>query len=81
MLKSSSFLEDLSDIASNIWHWLSNFVNKAISILKDRAVFLIDRVSFVINKIKEGLEFILTIADKALRLVLKTVGIIFKAIN
>jgi hypothetical protein len=80
-LKANSILEDLSDFAGDVFHWLSNFVSETISFIKDGAVFLVDGVSFVINKLEDGLEFILNIADKALRLVLKTVGMIFKALD
>ncbi|KAK6352477.1 hypothetical protein TWF730_009302 [Orbilia blumenaviensis] len=74
-------IDDLTKFAGDVWHFLENFANSAISYIKKGIVYLKDGISFVIQKAGEGLSFILTIAGKGLRILLDTVGKVFKAIN
>lgn len=76
-----SVWDDVIDIARDVWHSITHFFDQTFAYIKDGLVYLKEGVSFVINKIEEGLEFVLTLADKVLRIALKTVLLVCKAIN
>lgn len=76
-----SILDDVSNIAGDFWHWAENFFDKAVMVIENGILKLKDGVTFALRVVGEGLEFVLDLGDKVFRLVLKTVGMVFKAIN
>lgn len=76
-----SIWDDVSNIAGDFWHWAENFFDKAVMVIENGILKLKDGVTFVLRVVGEGLEFVLDLGDKVFRLVLKTVGMVFKAIN
>jgi hypothetical protein len=49
--------------------------------IEKEITYLEDGASFVIRKVKDGLEFVFTLQDKVLRVALKTLGAVFKVCN
>ncbi|KAK3672969.1 hypothetical protein LTR78_007079 [Recurvomyces mirabilis] len=71
----------LGSFFGDFWHWIENFADDIVSNIENGVVKLIDGTTFIIHKVEEGLEFVLVLADKTLRIALSTLGAVFKALN
>jgi hypothetical protein len=72
---------DIKNFAGDALHYLSEFVNSAISAINKGLIVLENGVKFVLKKVDEGLQFVLAIGDQLLNIVLDTLGAVFQALN
>jgi hypothetical protein len=72
---------DIETFVGDALHWLEHAFSDGIKLIEKGVTFLKDGVSFVIQKVEEGLMFVLDLAGKAFKIVLKTLGAVFKALN
>ena len=73
--------DDVTNFAGDVWHHLEQLGDDIITGLKDTAVFLKDGISFIISKVGDVLQFVLTIGDKVLEIALESFVLIFKALS
>jgi hypothetical protein len=71
----------IEDIAGDVLHFLEEAFSDAISAVEKGVVILKDGASFVIQKLEDGLSLVLTLADKVFKIALKTLAVVFKALN
>lgn len=74
-------LDDIEDWAGDALHWVETAFSDGIKLVEKGVTYLKDGVSFVIRKVEEGLQFVLSIAGKVLTIALKTLGSVLKALN
>jgi hypothetical protein len=74
-------VDDFGSFVGDVLHWLENAFVDGIKQISKGVTYLKDGVSFVIHKVEEGLMFVLDLAGKAFRIVLKTLGAVLKALN
>jgi hypothetical protein len=73
----------IGDAFGDVWHDVEQAVEGGaiINAIKDTGVFLTNGISFIIQKASEGLELVLTLVDKVVRIALNTLLHAFKALN
>jgi len=77
----SGIFDDIKNFAGDALHYLSEFVDSAIDTIKQGYIELKNGVKFILQKIGDGLQFVLAIGDKILNIVLDTLGAVFTALN
>jgi hypothetical protein len=81
MLGVGGIFDDLKHFAGDALHYLTDFVDSAIGAIKKGYIELKNGISFILEKIGDGLRFVLAIGDKILNIMLDTLGAVFKALN
>lgn len=73
--------DSIVDAAGDALHWLEHALVQGIKLIENGVTVLEDGVSFVLQPISDGLQFVLNIGAKVLRIALTAVGAVFKALN
>lgn len=81
LLHAAKFSFNPVDIAGDVWHHLEQIGGTIAGGIKDGLVKLDNGISFVISHVDDALSFVLKLADKVVTIALKTLGLIFKALN
>lgn len=82
-LGSSSGLGGFFDFdwIGDAWHAIENAADWVFTKIEDAIVYVDQGIQFVLNKVKEGLELVVTYLGKAMTFVLNTFVHVFKAIS
>lgn len=81
-LAAFGFLDDALSFAGDALHSIDKFFEEGITEVINGVTQLKDGVSFVIQKVKDGLTLIINFArDEVLKIALDTVGAVFKAMS
>jgi hypothetical protein len=71
----------LEDAAGDVLHFLDEVFSDPLKGFSDGVIYLKDGASFVLQKLEDGLQLVLKLADKVFRIALKSLVTIFKALN
>lgn len=81
LVGSGDFFDVIKSAVGDGLRYLEEFVDSAINAVKKGYIELKNGVRFILQQIDEGLQFVLSIGDKVLNIVLDTLGAVFKALN
>ncbi|HWB49298.1 MAG TPA: hypothetical protein VG651_09325 [Stellaceae bacterium] len=77
-------VDDFTEFAGDALHWLDTafvaFVD-GVKLIEEGVTYLKDGVSFVIHKIDDGLQFVLTLPGRIVNIALKSLGAIFRVLG
>jgi hypothetical protein len=65
----------------DVLHEIENFFIKGIEKIEEGIAYLADGVSFVIKKIEQGLQFVLSIGEKVYNVILDSISSVSKVVN
>lgn len=79
--KALKFSFNPIDIAGDIWHHIESIGGSIVSGLEDGLVKLDNGIHFVISHLEDGLTFVLHLVNGVVKIALKSLALVFKALN
>lgn len=77
----SSIGDSIEMIAGDFLHWVENTFEDGLKAIMKGVTELKDGTTFLIQKLEDGLHFVMNLAGKVLSVALKTLGAVLKALN